>query len=84
MLLRKLHAVSPPDVPGIRRARRRVSRVLQLHAPFSSTYSTRLLNWQISLYAVLLNIIILIPLSLCLVSTTSLNSCQSHIDFCAP
>ncbi|KAH9985916.1 Abscisic acid G-protein coupled receptor-domain-containing protein [Russula vinacea] len=35
---------------------------------------TRLLNWQISLYAVLLNIIILIPSSLCLVSTTSLNS----------
>lgn len=50
--------------------------------PFINANSTRLLNWQISLYAVLLNIIILIPLSLCLVSTTSSNSCGSRIHIC--
>lgn len=50
--------------------------------PFSSVCSVRLLNWQISLYAVLLNIIILIPLSLCLVSTTSSNSCESYDYMC--
>ncbi|KAI9454650.1 Abscisic acid G-protein coupled receptor-domain-containing protein [Lactarius psammicola] len=35
---------------------------------------TRLLNFQISLYTLLLNIIMLIPVSLCVVSTTPLNS----------
>ncbi|KAH9996402.1 Abscisic acid G-protein coupled receptor-domain-containing protein [Russula compacta] len=34
---------------------------------------TRLFNWQISLYAVLLNVIILVPLSLCVVSTSPLS-----------
>ncbi|KAH9052197.1 Abscisic acid G-protein coupled receptor-domain-containing protein [Lactarius vividus] len=36
--------------------------------------STRLLNFQISLYTLLLNIIMLIPVSLCVVSTAPLNS----------
>ncbi|KAH9034234.1 Abscisic acid G-protein coupled receptor-domain-containing protein [Lactarius pseudohatsudake] len=35
---------------------------------------TRLLNFQISLYTLLLNIIMLIPVSLCVVSTAPLNS----------
>ncbi|KAF8264979.1 Abscisic acid G-protein coupled receptor-domain-containing protein, partial [Lactarius quietus] len=43
---------------------------------------TRLLNFQISLYMLLLNIIMLIPVSLCVVSTTPLNSasltCSRH------
>jgi hypothetical protein len=60
----------------------RCAELITPHRPFLSAYSTRLLNWQISLYAVLLNIIILIPLSLCLVSTTSSNSCESHIYIC--
>ncbi|KAH9175742.1 Abscisic acid G-protein coupled receptor-domain-containing protein [Lactarius sanguifluus] len=38
---------------------------------------TRLLNFQISLYTLLLNIIMLIPVSLCVVSTAPLNS-ASH------
>ncbi|KAF8256807.1 hypothetical protein EI94DRAFT_1762740 [Lactarius quietus] len=43
---------------------------------------TRLLNFQISLFMLLLNIIMLIPVSLCVVSTTPLNSasltCSRH------
>lgn len=60
----------------------RCAELITPHRPCLSAYSTRLLNWKISLYAVLLNIIILIPLSLCLVSTTSSNSCESHIYIC--
>jgi hypothetical protein len=45
----------------------------------SNAPSTRLINWRISLYALLLNIILVIPVSLCVVCTTSLNSSESHI-----
>ncbi|KAF8498210.1 hypothetical protein F5888DRAFT_1634124 [Russula emetica] len=51
-----------------------------LDALDTRAYSTRLLNWQISLYAVLLNIIVLIPLSLCLVSTISWNSSSAVLS----
>lgn len=53
---------------------------LRPHSPTSSShaFSTRLLNFQISLYTLLLNIIVLIPVSLCVVSTTPLNSGESH------
>ena len=57
----------------------RCAEIIIPHGPFLRAYSTRLLNWKIYLYAVLLNIIILILLSLCLVSTTSSNSYESHI-----
>ncbi len=52
-----------------------------LHPSSSNASSTRLLNFQISLYTLLLNIIMLIPVSLCVVSTTPLNSGESHTYF---
>jgi hypothetical protein len=48
-----------------------------LHPSSLSAFRTHLLNFQISLYTLLLNIIILIPVSLCVVSTTPLNSSAS-------
>ena len=80
MLFRELHPIPPLDVSSIRCIQYPVSyfiRIPPLTHSSSNAFSTRLLNFQISLYTLLLNIIVLIPVSLCVVSTAPLNSGES-------
>ena len=75
MFFRELHLIPLVDVSSIRCIQYPVSYFVCI-PPLDpqNAFSTRLLNFQISLYTLLLNIIVLIPVSLCVVSTAPLNS----------
>ncbi|KAH9969412.1 Abscisic acid G-protein coupled receptor-domain-containing protein [Lactifluus volemus] len=55
--------------------------LLMCHGSDTLNTRTRLINWRISLYALLLNIILVIPVSLCVVCTTSLNSTSVTVKY---